>query len=222
MAAYPEIRIEAARNALFETPIILASFKNADRLLDDLLTVIKARQANDPAGVQRSNIGGWHSDVSMRKWGGPAAELLCERAITMAQRLTSFTSNSHDDYHWLVQMWANVSGAGGSNHLHVHPGNLWSAVLYVDLGGETQEDPAGAEIGGEFYFEDPRLPMAVMHNTQFRFTSGDGQMQPWQPELRPRRGDFVMFPAWLRHGVRPYHGTRERVSIALNVDAVLK
>jgi hypothetical protein len=26
----------------------------------------------------------------------------------------------------------------------------------------------------------------------------------------------VVFPSWLSHGVRPYRGTRERISIAIN------
>ena len=35
--------------------------------------------------------------------------------------------------------------------------------------------------------------------------------------LRPRAGRLVMFPAWLMHQVRPYHGNAERISIAFNL-----
>ncbi|MFL2854856.1 MAG: putative 2OG-Fe(II) oxygenase [Pseudohongiellaceae bacterium] len=31
------------------------------------------------------------------------------------------------------------------------------------------------------------------------------------------RGNLIFFPAWLRHGVRPYSGNRERISIAPNI-----
>lgn len=222
MTRFPELKIEASRSALFETPVVMANFKNAESLIGELLTAIRTRQAEDPEGVHRSNVGGWHSDVSMRQWGGAAAETLADKAIAMAKRLSAFAQSGHDDYHWLVQMWANVSGPGGLNHMHIHPGNLWSAVFYVDLGGRDEAELAGGEAGGEFYFEDPRFPIAAMHNTRFRFASGDGKPQPWQLELRPRKGDFIMFPAWLRHGVRPYTGNRSRISIALNVDAVPK
>ena len=34
--------------------------------------------------------------------------------------------------------------------------------------------------------------------------------------LTPQTGMFVMFPSWLSHGVRPYRGTRERISVAIN------
>jgi uncharacterized protein (TIGR02466 family) len=35
--------------------------------------------------------------------------------------------------------------------------------------------------------------------------------------VRPKAGRMVMFPAWLLHQVRVYHGTAERISIAFNL-----
>jgi len=29
-------------------------------------------------------------------------------------------------------------------------------------------------------------------------------------------GTAFVFPSWLSHGVRPYRGTRERISVAIN------
>ncbi|MEL6386392.1 MAG: TIGR02466 family protein [Pseudomonadota bacterium] len=222
MSGYGDIKVQAQRIALFETPIVTAHFAGGDDLIADLETVIRRNMAEDPNGVKRSNIGGWHSDTHMLDWGGAPARLLADRAVAMAKRLSNFGHNSHDDYHWLVQMWANVSPPGASNHMHIHPGNLWSAVLYIDMGGAGETGNDTSDAGGEFYFEDPRFPLAAMHNTAFRFIGADGQPQLWQPEFRPKRGDFLMFPAWLRHGVRPYTGDRQRISIALNVDAVLR
>ena len=67
-------------------------------------------------------------------------------------------------------MWANVTPAGGLNLLHSHPGNLWAAVLYIDMGHEKEQDPGDA--GGNFYLEDPRFPMAAMRDTAFRIRGG--------------------------------------------------
>jgi uncharacterized protein (TIGR02466 family) len=36
-------------------------------------------------------------------------------------------------------------------------------------------------------------------------------------KLQPKAGRMVIFPAWLLHQVRPYHGTAERISIAFNL-----
>jgi len=218
--AYDAIRVEAQRSAMFETPVVLAKLRDAEALLQDLETAIRNRLAQDPDGMKRSNMGGWHSDTHMLDWGGAAAQTLADKAIAIAKRLSAFSKADHGDFDWWAQMWANVSGPGASNHLHIHPGNLWSGVLDLDMGGQGETGDDIAECGGAFYFEDPRFPIAMMHNTRFRFADGEGKPQSVQPELRPTRGDFLMFPAWLRHGVRPYHGTRERISIALNVDAI--
>jgi hypothetical protein len=34
--------------------------------------------------------------------------------------------------------------------------------------------------------------------------------------ITPATGMMLLFPAWLMHGVRPYHGDRPRISIAFN------
>ncbi len=213
-----DMSMKAERMGFFETPIVAARLNNPEALIRDLKEVIKERMKSTP-GVERSNIGGWHSDTAMLDWGGTPARKLSDQTIAVIRRLTHFHGRSVEKVDWRVQMWANVSGPGALNHMHTHPGNLWAAVFYVDL-GRGKGDPAAS--GGELYFEDPRFPMAAMHTTAFRFIGEDGKPQPWQPEMRPEAGDLVVFPAWLSHGVRPYTGTDERVSIAMNLDPVLR
>jgi uncharacterized protein (TIGR02466 family) len=109
------------------------------------------------------------------------------------------------------------------NNMHVHPGNLWAAVLYLDMGRSGKEGASvDDDAGGNFFIEDPRFPLTVMRNTSMRLRDGNGKPQDIQQEFRLSRGDIVVFPAWLRHGVRPYTGERERISIALNIDAAPK
>ena len=69
-----------------------------------------------------------------------------------------------ENYRWAVRIWAKVTPEGGLNHLHCHPDNLWAAVLYLDMGEEEELGDAG----GALYLEDPRFPMAAMHNTAGR------------------------------------------------------
>ncbi len=211
-----DLALDASYNGLFQTPIVVARLKNPDALIADLKAAILARKANDP-GLMRSNVGGWHSDAGMPQWGGDAARMLADTAVDMARNITHSEGYGWDKVGWAVQMWANVSGPGASNMLHVHPGNLWAAVFYVDLG---IGDRAQEDVGGEIYFEDPRFPGAFMHAPSFRLRGPDGQPQHWQHDLRPRAGDLILFPSWLRHGVRPYRGDGERISIAMNLEPV--
>lgn len=205
--------VKAAPQPFFETPVAHARLEGAENLVADLRAAIERRRAED-GGLKRSNHLGWHSDTAMLEWGGEAARRLSQTAVQVAKRMSAFKEGSVEDYDWRVSMWANVSPAGALNQLHVHPGNLWAAVFYVDMGASPDE---GA--GGELYFEDPRFPMAAMHHTAFRFVGVDGRLQDYQPNLNLAQGEMVVFPAWLRHGVRPFHGARDRISIAMNIDA---
>ena len=64
--------------------------------------------------------------------------------------------------------------------------------------------------------------MAAMHNTGFRMKDVNGKQQAYQVDLNLQEGDLVVFPAWMRHGVRIYRGAGERISVALNIDAIPK
>ncbi len=64
--------------------------------------------------------------------------------------------------------------------------------------------------------------MAAMRDTAFRIREVDGQPQQYQTEIELQRGNLILFPAWLRHAVRPYSGKKERITVAMNIDAVRK
>jgi uncharacterized protein (TIGR02466 family) len=213
---YP-VRLKAQPLPLFETPIGFGELQNAEALMNDLATAIRRQKSVDP-GLKRSNEGGWHSTTDMLDWGGAAARKLADTAISVAKRMSYFEGATVEDFDWQASMWANVTLPEGSNALHAHPGNLWAAVLYLDMG----EDKGVEGCGGNFYIEDPRFPLAAMHNTGFRLLGGDGRPQAYQVELKLQRGNLIVFPAWLRHGVRPYTGCRERVTIAMNIDALAR
>ena len=127
------IKVKAQPLPLFETPVGFGEISNAESLLDDLATAIKANKAAS-SGIKRSNEGGWHSNTDMLEWGGEAARKVADTAISIAKRMSHFEEASVDDFDWKVTMWANVTAPRGLNELHSHPGNLWAAVLYIDMG----------------------------------------------------------------------------------------
>ncbi|MFK7862662.1 MAG: TIGR02466 family protein [Pseudohongiellaceae bacterium] len=210
----PPIKVEAQHLGFFETPVAYTRLKDASNLLSDLEAAIRSNMTKSE-GILRSNIGGWHSDTDMMDWGGSAAAKLADTAVKICKRLSHFKESSVDSYDWTTKMWANVTGAGGLNQAHAHPGNLWAAVLYLDLGEEVEKSK---DVGGAFFIEDPRFPMAAMHNTAARLIGVNGQPQQYEVEFNLEPGNLLVFPAWLRHGVRPYTGNRQRISIAMNID----
>jgi uncharacterized protein (TIGR02466 family) len=202
---FAAIRVRAEQHGLFETTILHGHLADAEPMSAALETVIRERQASE-AGISRSNVGGWHSKTDMLDWGGPAAAKLADIAVKMAKRMSRFDGREPE---WSVRMWANVSPPGALNMSHAHPGVLWAAVYYVATGEPGQ--------GGELYLEDPRFPLPQMTWPGFRAIGADGAPQDPEHRIAPKRGDLMLFPAWMRHGVRPYLGGGERISIAMNL-----
>lgn len=207
----PVQRVRAEMLGLFETPVLHGRVQDAEPMTVALEQAIHARRAEGD-GLARSNVGGWHSSTDMLRWAGEPARQLADTAIRMAKRLSHFEERTDDSLAWSVRMWANISPPGALNMSHAHPGVLWAAVYYVAMGAGPGED-----VGGELYFEDPRFPVPLMTFPGFRAIGADGAPQPVERRLATERGDLVIFPGFVRHGVRPYTGTRERISIAMNI-----
>jgi uncharacterized protein (TIGR02466 family) len=211
------LRIRAAQVGLYETPVLHGQVVDAAPLCTALAQAIARHRAANP-GIARSNVGGWHSATDMLDWGGAPAAQLADVAVRTAKRLSHFDGRDAASYGWTVRMWANVSPAGALNTSHSHPGVLWAAVFYVDMGTPPADGGAAGDAGGELFFEDPRFPVPYMRLPGFRMVGIDGQPQQVERRLPTRAGDLVLFPAWLRHGVRPHRGTGDRISIAMNID----
>jgi uncharacterized protein (TIGR02466 family) len=196
---------------LFPTPLVIATMPDAEALNAELKRLILAREAGGES-VQRSNQGGWQSSWDMHQWGGAPMQRVLAFGRAIADQITVDRTGKHHKLVWRVNAWANVNRQGHGNQSHTHPGAFWSATYYVDDGG-ISADPS---LGGEFEIQDPRGVAPVMYAPFLTFPGPDGAALGEAQRLTPRSGMFVVFPSWLSHGVRPYRGTRERVSIAIN------
>jgi uncharacterized protein (TIGR02466 family) len=197
---------------LYATPIVISDLPEATSLNVELRKAIVERERVHP-GTQHSNLGGWQSTWDMDRWGGaPAIKLL---AITrnLANRVTTDREGKPVAVTWRANMWANVNRSGHGNEFHSHPGCFWSAVYYVDDGG-IAVDPS---LGGELEFMDPRGPGPAMYAPHLAYAMPGGLSVGANETVPPKAGRLVMFPSWLLHQVRPYRGSAERISIALNL-----
>ncbi|HAU21071.1 MAG TPA: hypothetical protein DCS24_00490 [Erythrobacter sp.] len=202
----------------FSTPFATDTLQSEEGIRM-LRASIEAEMQRDAAGIQISNVNGWHSNTQMIDWGGEAARALAYKAMTMADEQTiDAKSVQKSRYSWVPEMWANVSGQGDSNQYHFHPGSFWSAVAYVDDGYEGSYDPA---LGGELQLLDPRMPMVRLTAPDLRLLDDEGEAQRNEILVRPKTGMIVMFPSWLQHAVRPFKGNGTRISIAINLIAAL-
>jgi uncharacterized protein (TIGR02466 family) len=196
---------------LFPTPLVIATMPHAEALNTELKRIILAREAQTES-VQRSNQGGWQSSWDLHQWGGAPMQTVLGFMRSIADQITVDRAGKHHELSWRINCWANVNRQGHGNQFHTHPGALWSATYYVDDGG-SGADPS---LGGEFEVQDPRGVAPVMYAPFLTFPGPDGAALGEAQRLPPRAGMCVVFPSWLQHGVRPYRGGRERISIAIN------
>ena len=197
---------------IFSTPIVLTEIPDAPALSASLAEVIFAHEKTHP-GTQHSNLGGWQSTWDMERWGGAPAIKLLALARNIANRWTTDREGQPVALTWRANMWANINRSGHGNEFHSHPGSFWSGVYYVDDGG-IAGDPS---LGGELEFMDPRGPGPAMYAPQLAFNMPGGRSVGANEVVPPRAGRLVLFPSWILHQVRPYHGTAQRISIALNL-----
>jgi uncharacterized protein (TIGR02466 family) len=192
---------------VFSTPVIVDHLADAASLNAELEKLILDRRAVDP-GMQRSNAGGWHSQLDLLDWGGEPARRVALRTVELADANTIDTAAAQGERRgWLLEAWANVNPSGAGNAPHYHGASYWSAVYYVR---------AGEGEGGELVLHDPRFPYLDMHAPDLRFRDSGGEQLI---HTRPSSGMLILFPSWLTHSVAPWQGEGERISIAINLSA---
>ena len=187
---------------LFPTPVFWYVFKNVDALNAELRDLILEQERAAPS-MAKSNQGGWQSPTDFFTWSGSAVATLrqlASRAVEIATARLPVPPNLRIEFH--LSSWAAVNRKGHYNTPHVHPMAVWSGVYYVDPGDEAP-DARGAVLE----FSHP-IVASVM-----TFFPG---VLPSARVVRPEAGMIILFPSYLQHSVRLYHGERPRICVPFN------
>ena len=121
--------------------------------------------------------------------------------------------------------WVNSMSDGEFNPVHHHTNCDMSSIFYLDdYQGDTPRDfkrnydePEGIDLGGvtEFIIGS-YMNGVVPKKTIDGMTVGTGFPQLTHFNVKPKKGDFMIFPSWFMHAVYPFIGKKRRVSIAIN------
>jgi uncharacterized protein (TIGR02466 family) len=190
----------------FATPVVVYPWPDSE-VLNLALTDVVLQAERTSRGLQRSNVGGWHSGLDFLDAPvGPIAELR-QRIVDMIMAVSAtFVRPGAGDhaFNYSFEGWANVIRNGQYASVHNHPKCQWSGVYYVSSG---QPQPAEAP-NGRLELIDPRAGANLMLA---------GSKLEERPLIEPTPGVMVLFPSWLQHLVHPFFGKGERISIAFNV-----
>ena len=200
-----DMKIQNDIELCWGTPLFAFTWPNVMSTNAQLKKLILDRKARTP-GLNKSNLGGWHSSDDMLTWSSPAIQTLKDWIIEAFRRATTRTGASQG-YQGQMQItcWANVNGPGHANDVHNHPNCAWSGVYYVDVGTPVDDE----KRSGFIHFLDPRGGAGMCQDPFALFGKGR--------EFKPMNGQMLLFPSWLLHGVRAYGGEGGRISIAFNI-----
>ena len=200
----PKLKSDGDTLLAFPTPIHQARYNGVGELNAEVAKRILALRTKS-AGVQKSNIGGWHSEATLlQDLGEPYGSQLGRMFVETVRALLGnlFEGMEALPTRVNVDAWAIVNEAGHSNQPHIHAGCAWSGVYYVAV------EPG---MGGEIYFQDPRTE-AVMCPHPYNLLGTAALVT-----IAPSPGLMLVFPSFVYHGVHPYRGTQPRISIAFNL-----
>jgi len=192
---------------LFPTPVSMYDLPNMDEVNRDLTARLVGESDSSPS-VQRSNVGGWHSENLA---GRPEAcfrtllQCVVTRVRETVEALAQERGQGLPAMRMGVHAWAMVMRNGDYTIPHDHSEVHWATVYYADAG---DADEGAHPASGLLALVDPRhggRPMPGLDLVGTTFT------------VLPRTGRLVVFPGWLLHYVHAYRGQRPRVSISCNV-----
>ncbi|WP_164852373.1 putative 2OG-Fe(II) oxygenase [Rheinheimera riviphila] len=189
---------------LFPTQILQSLLQDAATLNPDLVAEVLQLRASRP-GVNKTNVGGWHSPPDLQFVQLPAMQRFVseinERLSGWAEQYFQLPTPL-DPTLWQIELWANCNERGHFNKAHDHfrSGIIASGFYYVRCGGD--------DVGGETVFINQQsCPLNISLNVPLRTS---------EYQVTPVDGTLYIFPSWLGHRVLPYRGDMTRISLAFN------
>ena len=164
---------------------------------------IKDLQIQNPKGITKSNVFGWHSEDF---------DLENEQPKYFINSISTNLNEAFIDMGWdlknqevkVTSMWSVINKKNSSNARHIHSNNYISAAYYV----KTPEN------GGDIVFHDPRSV------TTFRYPkiAENNTLNSNNFTIQPKEGLLVLFPSYLYHSVDLNRSEEERIVISFNIN----
>ena len=189
----------------FPTPIWTSIIPNFEEVNERMYNYIISLQKNNPNGITKSNLLGWHSeDFDLEK----------EEPRYFVNSISSSINYSLNDMGWdlkqqetkITSMWSIINKKDASNARHIHSNNYLSSAYYV----------RAPKNCGSIVFHDPRSV------TTFRYPkiAKPNNLNTNVFSVEPKEGLLVLFPSYLYHSVDLNRSGEERIVISFNINII--
>tara|TARA_S200002703_G_C3718274_1_gene220648 strand:+ start:34 stop:714 length:681 start_codon:yes stop_codon:yes gene_type:complete len=164
-------------------------------------------------GVQKSNVGGWQSNVfdlkTIKKYETPTIQNLAANIIDItsdlledyAEENRSSIDYRRDEIGW----WININRGYSYNVYHTHPGCSMIAVYYAKVPEVVKSENEEGQL--ILLRQDAMCYNPIFSNIQSMCES----------LINPKERYLYLMPSTIAHYVRAHTTEEERVSIAFNI-----
>ncbi len=192
---------------LFPQPVFKYQIRNYKNINEELLSYIYNLEKEDPKGVKKSNIFGWHSKSFdlLEKNNTPNKFFLM---------IEDHIKDVFNKYGWVfnplkvkcTSMWAIINRKNSFNIEHTHSNNYLSAAYYVKA----------PENSGNFKVSNPN----IINRNIFPKSNQGTELNSNSVSIKINEGDLLIFPAYLPHSVEENKTEEDRVIVSFNIDIV--
>jgi uncharacterized protein (TIGR02466 family) len=191
--------------SLFPCPVVDINCQTEFKIIQQkLIDYVYKLKNNDPNGVIRSNVGGWHSNIDLQN--DKEFKIFLDFILKNISKSCSTYFSKGVNIN-IISCWANINSSNDRNEWHQHPGSDMSGCLWIK----------SPENCGSFMFTNP-----------FSY-----DFYPWLENLNdytkskykissnyyfsPIEGNMILFPSSMYHGVNENLSLEDRISLAFNI-----
>jgi uncharacterized protein (TIGR02466 family) len=189
---------------LFPSPVIKIDTKpEFNDIRGDLINFCYSERENSPIGIDRSNNGGWHSELLLEEERFHKYKKFIEKYIEK-----SFESFVNSGVKIIPNSyWININGINSVNTEHNHPGSDISGCFWIK----------SSEYSGTFRFTNPNDFIHYSLLKTFNFESKSQYYFSERYFFKPIEGEMILFPSNMNHCVFENKDDNDRISIAFNL-----
>jgi uncharacterized protein (TIGR02466 family) len=187
---------------LFAIKIYKTKYNNVqevkNNLFPKLTTLFEKTKDNNVESMQDGTLCTYHTNSFLQTF--PETTDLIDFAEEHARNYWKELKYSELLEPKVIQVWANETPHSGWIRSHLHGAMPMTGVLYVnankEMGNLVIENPLDAILSSQ--------PMDYKAQEQLHY------------EVEVETGDFVIFPGWLRHHVKPNTTNEKRLILGVN------
>jgi hypothetical protein len=216
------------RELLWPTPTLTVLHTGVDELNRGLARIVREKEAEILTKTKASPVAGTTKgltshwlEYNVLNWNYPEIETFRGMVAAGLREFFAMVGDPDDAGFKVcgISCWANILRTGDSLEVHHHDPSFVSAHYQVQT-GYTPDSPKATATSGR---DDAGHTVYFRPGFLDRSHGGkqNGMSSPWDSDWRqsvePVEGKLFFFPSYVRHEVRPYFGTHERISIAMDV-----